>query len=116
MAITMLTETEANALFDILVANAGHKDDAKGYRRAEFIQQFTDPARYRGEYWFSGEFQEFKLIDFSMGNNSYCWKLIKQMVPMRKSPAALALTVTNEALLSAYADGTLTAQRWTSAS
>lgn len=116
MAITSLTETEANALFGILVANAGHKDDAKGYRRAEFVQQFTDPARYRGEYWFSGEFNEFKLIDFSMGNNRYCWKLIKQTVPMRKSPAALALEVTNEALLSAYADGTLTAQRWTSAS
>lgn len=115
MAIASLTETEANALFDILVENAGHKDDAKGYRRAEFVQQFTDPARYRGEYWFSGEFLEFKLITFTHGDNRYYWKLIKQTQPLRNSPTANAMMVTNQALLDAYADGTLTAQRWTMA-
>lgn len=112
MAVTTLTETEANALFDILVKNAGHNEDARGYHRGEFIQQFTDPERYRGEYWFSGTLLDFKLIADHRGGNGIHWKLIKQTVPPRNSLAAVALTVTNEALISAYADGTLTAQRW----
>ena len=112
MAVTTLTETEANVLFDLLVANAGHNDDAKGHYRAEFVQQFTDPAHYRGEYWFSGQLLDFKLIAEHRGGSGFHWKLIKQMIPPRNSLAAEALTVTNEALLSAYADGTLTVQRW----
>lgn len=113
MAVTTLTETEANALFDILVANAGHDDDAKGHHRAEFVQQFTDPARYCGEYWFSGQLLDFKLIAEHRGGSGFYWKLIKQTLPSRNSLAAEALTVTNEALLNAYANGTLNVQRWT---
>jgi hypothetical protein len=106
MAITTLTETESNVLFDILVEHAGHSEDAKGYHRAEFFNQFTDPSRYSGEYWFSGKFNDFKLIAETHGLNHY-WKLIKQGQPARNSPAAIALEATNEALGNAYATGTL---------
>lgn len=112
MAITALTETEANVLFDLLVKNAGHSEDSRGYHRAEFVQQFTETDRYRGEYWFTGKFNDFKLIAETRGINAYYWKLIKQGGAGRKSPAALALEATNEALLNAYATGTLNPQRF----
>ena len=112
MGITPLTETEANALFDILVENAGHNDDANGHRRAEFVQQFTDPTEYRGEYWFSGKFHDFKLISQFRGGDYY-WSLIKQTQPARKSPAAHALETTNAALVKAYTTGALRPQYWT---
>lgn len=114
MAMTTLTENEANALFDILVKNAGHGVDTRGYHRAEFVRNFTDPAEYRGEYWFTGKFNDFKLIAETRGGGAqHYWKLIKQGGAFRTSPAAIALAATNEALLAAYAAGTLTPQRWT---
>lgn len=113
MGITTLTETEANTLFDILVKNAGHSEDARGYHRGEFVQQFTEADRYRGEYWFSGKFNDFKLISETRGGHQHYWKLIKQGGAFRNSPVAVALEATNEALVNAYETGTLTPQRWT---
>ena len=113
MAITALTETEANALFDILVKNAGHSVDTRGYYRAEFVRNFTDPAQYRGEYWFTGKFNDFKLIAETRGGNAHYWKLIKQGGAFRTSPSAIAVEATNKALLEAYETGALTPQHWT---
>lgn len=98
-----MTETEANVLFDILVKHAGHNDNTR-YDRSEFILKFTDPERQHGEYWFSGKFNDFKLLETIEADGFKHWHMIKQGgQPYRKSPVFKALNDTNEALKAAYA-------------
>lgn len=105
-----LTETQANTLFNILVENAGHQN-FKEYDRYEFVSKFTDSERVvNGEYWFTGEFNDFKLIA-NFRNYRYYWTMIKQGgQPYPGSRVAKALADTNKALEEAYASGALTGE------
>ena len=100
--IMTLTETEANILFDILVKHAGHNDNTR-YDRSEFLLKFTDPERQHGEYWFSGKFNDFKLLETIDVDGFKRWHMIKQGgQPYRNSPIFKALNDTNKALKVAY--------------
>lgn len=102
-----LNETQANTLFDILVKHAGHRN-YKEYDRYEFVEKFTNTERVvNGEYWFSGDFNDFKLIA-NFRDYRYYWTMIKQGgQPYPGSRIAKALADTNKALEEAYETGAL---------
>lgn len=108
-----MTETEANILFDILVEHAGHSNH-KGYDRFEFVSKFTDADRQHGEYWFTGKFNDFKLIEQWELDGRKRWHMIKQGgQPHRRTAVFKALNDTNAAIRKAYASKALTGEGFT---